>query len=79
MGTLGFGRPQRGGHDVPAPHELLRLALPRRVYTRNHLEYVAEALIQIANEPGTLVGYRIIEQPAALRHFSAVLAPLSGT
>jgi tryptophanase len=77
MGTLGFGRPQKGGHDVPAPHELLRLALPRRVYTRNHLEYVAEALIRIASEPGTLMGYRIVEQPAALRHFSAVLAPLS--
>jgi tryptophanase len=77
MGTLGFGRPQKGGHDVPAPHELLRLALPRRVYTRNHLEYVAEALIRIAKEPGMLVGYRIVEQPAALRHFSAVLAPLS--
>ncbi len=76
MGTLGFGRAQRDAPDIPARHELLRLALPRRVYTRNHLEYVAEALIRIANKPEALNGYRILEQPAALRHFSAVLAPL---
>jgi tryptophanase len=76
LGTLGFGRARPDGHDVPAPHELLRLALPRRVYTRNHLEYVAEALIRIANKAGSLTGYRIVQQPAALRHFSAVLAPL---
>jgi len=76
MGTLGFGRAQRDAPDIPARHELLRLALPRRVYTRNHLEYVAEALIRIAHKPEALHGYRILEQPAALRHFTAVLAPL---
>jgi tryptophanase len=76
LGTLGFGRARPDGPDVPAPHELLRLALPRRVYTRNHLEYVAEALVRIAKEPGSLTGYRIVEQPTALRHFSAILAPL---
>jgi tryptophanase len=38
---------------------------------------VAETLIRIAAEPGTLTGYRIVEQPANLRHFSAVLAPLT--
>jgi tryptophanase len=52
------------------------LAIPRRVYTHNHLEYVAEALIRIANRRGSLTGYRIVEQAKALRHFSAVLAPL---
>jgi tryptophanase len=76
LGTLGFGRARPNGDDVPAPHELLRLALPRRVYTRNHLEYVAEALIRIANQAEGLTGYRIVEQPLKLRHFSAVLAPL---
>ncbi len=76
LGTFGFGRAQPGGPDIPARHELLRLALPRRVYTRNHLEYVAEALIRIASDPRALTGYRILEQPATLRHFSAVLAPL---
>jgi tryptophanase len=62
---------------LPSRHELLRLAIPRRVYTRNHLEHVAETLIRIAADPGALTGYRIVEQPATLRHFSAVLAPLT--
>jgi tryptophanase len=77
LGTLGFGRAQPDGPDLPAPHELLRLAIPRRVYTRNHLEYVAEALIRIANKAETLTGYRIVQQPEKLRHFSAVLAPIA--
>ena len=76
LGTLAFGRPQPEGPDLPAPHELMRLAIPRRVYTRNHLEYVAQALIRIAREPEALAGYRIVEQPSGLRHFTAVLAPL---
>ena len=79
LGTLGFGRPQPDGPDLPAPHELLRLAIPRRVYTTNHLQYAAEALIRIAAEPERLTGYRIVQQPSALRHFSAVLAPLAAT
>jgi tryptophanase len=79
LGTLAFGHAQSDGHDLPAPHELLRLALPRRVYTGNHLEYVAEALIRIANQAASLTGYRIVEQPRRLRHFSAVLAPLQAT
>jgi tryptophanase len=77
LGTLGFGRAQPDGPDLPASHELLRLALPRRVYTGNHLEYVAEALIRIANQAASLTGYRIVEQPRRLRHFTAVLAPLA--
>jgi tryptophanase len=76
LGTLGFGQPQPDGPDLPARHELLRLAIPRRVYTRSHLEHVAQALIRIAAEPEALTGYRILQQPPALRHFSAVLAPL---
>jgi tryptophanase len=76
LGTLGFGRRQPDGPDLPARHELLRLAIPRRVYTRSHLEHVAEALIRIAADPEALTGYRIVAQPATLRHFSAVLAPL---
>jgi tryptophanase len=77
LGTLGFGRAQPDGPDIPARHELLRLALPRRVYTRSHLEYVAEALIRIAEKPQALTGFRILEQSTHLRHFSARLAPLS--
>ena len=76
LGTLGFGRPQPNGPDLPARHELLRLAIPRRVYTINHLVHAAEALIRLAADPKALTGYRIVQQPAALRHFSAALEPL---
>jgi tryptophanase len=79
LGTLGFGRAQPDAPDMPARHELLRLALPRRVYTRNHLEHAAEALIRIAADPEALTGYRIVQQPPALRHFSAILAPLAAS
>jgi tryptophanase len=76
MGSFGFARTNPDGSFAPAAHELMRLALPRRVYTRNHLEYVAEALIAIGADPPALRGYRIVEQPAALRHFTASLEPI---
>ncbi len=77
MGTLTFGRPDpNGGPDLPARKELLRLALPRRVYTRGHLGQVAEAARAVAARAGQIRGYRILEQPEHLRHFSAVLQQL---
>jgi tryptophanase len=76
MGSFGFARTNPDGSPAPAAHELLRLALPRRVYTRNHLEYVAETLTRIAASPETLNGYRIVNQPATLRHFTAALEPV---
>ena len=47
----------------------LRLAIPRRVYTRSHLEYVAETLAGIAKNPEKVPGYRLTEAPAMLRPF----------
>ena len=76
MGSFGFARTNADGSLAPAAHELMRMALPRRVYTRNHLEYVAEALIRIAANRRALNGYSIVEQPAALRHFTATLEPI---
>ena len=77
LGTLVFGRRNPdGGADLPAPRELVRFALPRRVYTRSHLEYVVEAAARVANAAATIPGYRIVEQAASLRHFTAVLKPL---
>lgn len=60
----------------PAPFELVRLALPRRVYTQSHLEYVAAVLAEIANKPECLTGYRIVDAPAQLRPFKVRLAPV---
>jgi tryptophanase len=79
LGTLVFGRADpNGGPDVPAPRELVRFALPRRVYTQSHLDYVAEVAGGVASKAGEIPGYRIVEQADTLRHFTAVLSPLDG-
>lgn len=76
LGTLAFGRADpHGGPDIPAPKELVRFCLPRRVYTRSHLEYVVEAAARIAGRAYTVPGYRIVDQGKALRHFTARLEP----
>ncbi len=76
IGTLMFGRPAAdGGADTAAPHELVRLALPRRVYTQSHVDYVGEVIAAVARRAESLRGYRIVEQPQWLRHFTARLAP----
>jgi tryptophanase len=60
---------------TPAPFELVRLAIPRRVYTDTHLEYVAEILADIAKNPELVSGYRITSSPRLLRHFKVRLEP----
>ena len=76
IGTLMFGRPRAGDVDEPARHELVRLALPRRVYTQSHVDYVGEVIREVAERIETLRGFRITDQPRWLRHFTATLAPL---
>ena len=76
IGTLMFGRPGADGVDEPAPHELVRLALPRRVYTQSHVDYVGEVIGAVAERAADLRGFRVVEQPAFLRHFTARLEPL---
>jgi tryptophanase len=51
--------------------DLVRLALPRRVYTQSHIDYVAEVVIEAAAQRDTLRGLRIVSAPAVLRHFTA--------
>jgi tyrosine phenol-lyase len=60
-----------------APLELLRLAVPRRVYTQAHIDYVVEVAERVAARASQIKGYRIVEQPPFLRHFSAKLLPIS--
>lgn len=60
---------------TPAPFELVRLAIPRRVYTDAHLEYVAAVVARIANAPERVRGYRIVSAPRVLRHFKVRLEP----
>jgi tryptophanase len=60
---------------TPAPFELVRLAIPRRVYTDTHFEYVAAVLADIAKAPERVRGYRIASAPRRLRHFKVRLEP----
>ncbi len=76
IGTLMFGR-KPDGSEVAAPMELVRLAIPRRVYTQSHIDYVAEGVIEVARKKDSIRGYRIASSPAVLRHFTATFEPLS--
>ncbi|WP_199440360.1 tryptophanase [Umezawaea beigongshangensis] len=74
LGSLYLGEIDDDGElQRPAPYELVRLAIPRRVYTQSHLEYVAETLAQIAKRPERVPGYRLVESPPILRHFKCRL------
>jgi tryptophanase len=75
IGTVMFGR-HPDGSEEPAPMELVRLAIPRRVYTQSHVDYVIEVIRWVAERAGELRGLRIEQQPATLRHFTARFAPL---
>jgi tryptophanase len=74
IGTVMFGRAPDGTEQA-APMDLVRLAIPRRTYTQSHMDYVIEVCLDVAARASTLPGYRIVAQPAALRHFTAVFEP----
>jgi tryptophanase len=77
IGTLMFGgKDPATGEERRAPLELLRLAIPRRVYTQSHVDYLVEVGHEVAARKGELRGFRILEEPQHLRHFTARLAPL---
>jgi tryptophanase len=75
IGTVMFGL-QPDGTEKPAAMELVRLAFPRRVYTQSHVDYLAEVIIAAYEQRKLLKGYKIVESPNVLRHFSARLEPL---
>jgi tyrosine phenol-lyase len=77
IGTLMFGgKDPKTGEERFAPLELLRLAIPRRVYTKSHMDHVLDVAAVVAKQPETLRGFRIVEESPQLRHFTARLAPL---
>jgi len=75
IGTVMFGR-HPDGTESAGPMDLVRLAIPRRVYTQSHIDYVAEAVIYVWRMREQLRGYRITHSPTVLRHFTAAFAPL---
>ncbi len=68
IGSVMFGEHAR--------HELLRLAIPRRVYTQSHIDYLVEAILEVNTHKDTLRGFRIVSQPESLRHFTARFEPV---
>ncbi|HSJ23635.1 MAG TPA: tryptophanase [Longimicrobiales bacterium] len=72
IGTVMFGRPDpETGEETTAPMELVRLAIPRRVYTQSHIDYVVEIICDVWREREKLRGYRFTYQAPTLRHFTA--------
>jgi tryptophanase len=69
--TCEIGSVMFGSRGEPPLLELVRLALPRRVYTQSHMDYVVEAIIELFGRRDTIRGMRIVEAPDVLRHFSA--------
>lgn len=64
------------GEEIPSGMDLLRLAIPHRVYTQSHIDYVVEAILQVFEQRETIRGYQIVSQPKFLRHFTAQFEPL---
>lgn len=71
IGSVMFGTYLPDGTLKPSPMELVRLAIPRRVYTQSHMEYVVETFEEIMRTREKVCGYRIIKEPKFLRHFTA--------
>jgi len=64
------------GEELPAAMDLVRLAIPHRVYTQSHIDYVVEAILQVYDGRESIGGYQIISQPKFLRHFTARFEPV---
>jgi tyrosine phenol-lyase len=77
IGSVMFGkRDPTDGRETPAAMELVRLAIPRRVYTQSHIDYVVEATLEVYARRASFRGYRITAQAPALRHFTARFEPV---
>lgn len=72
IGSVMFGRVDaQTGRELPGPHELVRLAIPRRTYTKSQIDYVIDIVADTSRHKQSIRGVRIVEQPPMLRHFSA--------
>ena len=77
IGSVMFGTYAEDGTLKPAPMELVRLAIPRRVYTQSHIEYVVETFEELMKQREHARGVRITKEPRFLRHFTAHFEPLA--
>jgi tryptophanase len=78
LGSVAFAYPDPDTGEMVYPKlELVRLAIPRRVYTQSHLDFVVKALVKIKERVAEIQGYRITQAPELLRHFTARFEPLN--
>ena len=76
IGSLMFGKYDDHKQLIPAQLELVRLAIPRRVYTQSHIDYVAEVILEVFSKRDAIEGLEIMEEALILRHFTAKLKPI---
>lgn len=75
IGSLMFGKYDLTGKLIPAQMELVRLAIPSRVYTQSHIDYVSEVIIDVFKKSKKIQGLTIKEETPMLRHFTTKLKP----
>lgn len=73
IGSLMFGKYNENGALIPAPNELVRLAIPRRVYTQSHIDFLIQVFEDLMEDRSQNSGYKITYEPPFLRHFTAQL------
>lgn len=73
IGSLMFGKTDEHGQHIPPPMELVRLAIPRRVYTQSHIDYCIEAIVEVYEQRHRLRGMKLLYEAPFLRHFTARL------
>ncbi len=79
IGSVMFGKYDKAtGKLISPPMELVRLAIPRRVYTQSHIDYLAEVIIEVYKKRDSLKGYKIVYEAPMLRHFTAKFEPIEG-
>jgi tyrosine phenol-lyase len=76
IGSIMFGKYDEKGKFIPAAMELVRLAIPRRVYTQSHIDYVLEVFEEIKKNSGKIKGVKMTYAPKFLKHFTAKFAPV---
>lgn len=76
IGSVMFGKSGKDGKFIPSMMELVRLAIPRRVYTQSHIDYLIEIILEVFKNRNKLKGYKIVYEAPMLRHFTAKFEPL---